>query len=160
MNSYTKKRRIQSLNESLEKRYVQEKKQKVNLVNEGMWDRLVANTAGFFNRFKTFGQNVGAIFGGGLMMNPNMEAAYARLRQRAGTMQKELISLETDLKLLYDGANKDKIGNRVEKLDGKRRGDELEKRMEGLDAAVAGYLEAITKMKAANDGFLSSVKSA
>ena len=160
MNSYTKKRMIQSLNESLEKRYVQEKTQKINLVNEGLWDRLVSNAAGFFNRFRTFGQNFGAIFGGGLMMNPNMEAAYARVRQRATSMQKELTDLEIDLKMLYDEANKAKVEKRVDKLGDKRRGDELGNRLENLDESMTKYLEAISQMKTFNEAFLNSVGKA
>ena len=80
MKSYTKIRQMQELNKLTEKRFIQESRQRIETLNEGWWDKLKANTAGFFSRFKTFGQNLGSIFAGGDILNPNLEAAYTRVK--------------------------------------------------------------------------------
>ena len=162
MKSYTKIRKIQESNKIAEKRFLEESRNKFGQtsLNEGMWDRLKANTAGFFNRFKTFGQNIGSVFSGGQMLNPALEAAYTRVRNRAASMQKELTDLEADLALLYDEANKEKVQGRVDKLGDKGRGQDIDKRMDNLGQAMAAYSQAIEQMKGINEGFIESVKSA
>ena len=163
MKSYTKIRKIQESNKIAEKRFLAESLNRFEqtTINEGMWDKLKANTAGFFSRFKTFGQNIGSVFSGGDMMNPALEAAYARVRNRATTMQKELTDLEADLAVLYDEANKGKVQGRVDKLGGnKGRGQDIDKRMDNLGQAMAAYSQAIEQMKGINEGFIESVKSA
>ena len=160
MKSYTKIRQMQELNKNLEKRFIQESREKVNTINEGWLDRLKANTVGFFNRFKTFGQNIGSTFAGGTQLNPNLEAAYARVRSRATTMQNELTEMENDLAVLFDEANKEKIEKRVDKLGDTRRGGDLENRLVKLEEGMKSYLEAIAQLKGINEGFLETVKSA
>lgn len=161
MKSYTKIRKIQESNKIAEKRFLEESlnRFKQTTINEGMWDRLKANTVGFFSRFKTFGQNIGAVFSGGDMMNPALEAVYARVRNRAKNMQKELIDLENDLALLYDEANKEKVQNRVDKLGKKDRGQDIVRRLDNLEKAMYAYSQAIEQMKGINEGFIESVKS-
>jgi hypothetical protein len=160
MKSYTKIRQMQELNKITEKRFIQESRKKVDLINEGWWDRLKANTVGFFSRFKTFGQNLGSTFAGGTQLNPALEAAYARVRSRATSMQNELTEMENDLAALFDEANKEKIEKRVEKLGATRRGDDIENRMEKLNEGMKAYSEAIAQLKGINEGFLETVKSA
>jgi len=161
MKSYTKIRKMQESNKLVEKRFIQESFNRFEqtTINEGMWDRLKANTVGFFSRFKTFGQNIGAIFYGGEMMSPALEAAYARVRNRAKNMQKQLVDLENDLALLYDEANKEKLQNRVNKLNKKRRGQDIADRLDNLENAMYAYLQAIEQMKGINEGFIEIVKS-
>lgn len=151
---------MQELNRIAEKRFIQESKQKVDLINEGWWDRLKANTAGFFSRFKTFGQNIGSTFAGGTQLNANLEAAYARVRSRATTMQNELTEMENDLAVLFDEANKEKIEKRVEKLGTTRRGGDLENRLQNLEKGMEAYSQAIAQLKGINEGFLETVKAA
>lgn len=162
MRSYTKIRKMEELNKIAERRFIQESKSKVGLINinEGWWDRLKANTAGFFSRFKTFGQNIGSTFSGGVQVNPNLEAAYTRVRNRAQTMQKELNDLESDLALLFDEANKEKIEKRAEKLGTTRGGQDLTNRLEKLTKGMEAYSQAIEQLKGINEGFLETVKSA
>lgn len=162
MKSYTKIRKIQESNKIAEKRFLTESLNRFEqtTINEGWWDRLKANTAGFFSRFKTFGQNIGAVFSGGDMMNPALEAAYTRVRNRANAMQGELNELENDLALLYEEANKQKVQGRVDKLGNKGRGQDIDKRMNNLEQAMSAYSQAIEQMKGINEGFIESVKSA
>ena len=40
MKSYTKIRQMQELNKITEKRFIQESRKKVDLINEGWWDKL------------------------------------------------------------------------------------------------------------------------
>lgn len=160
MKSYTKIRQMQELNKIAEKRFIQESKQRIEPLNEGWWDRLKANAAGFFSRFKTFGQNLGSTFAGGAQLNPALEAAYSRVRNRANSMQNELTEMENDLSLLYDEANKEKVEKRVEKLGTTRRGEDIENRMEKLNEGMKAYSEAISQLKGINQGFLETVKSA
>lgn len=153
---------MEELNKIAEKRFIQESRSRFeeSVITEGWWDRLKANTAGFFSRFKTFGQNIGAVFSGGDMMNPALEAAYTRVRNRANAMQGELNELENDLALLYEEANKQKVQGRVDKLGNKGRGQDIDKRMNNLEQAMSAYSQAIEQMKGINEGFIESVKSA
>ena len=162
MKSYTKIRKIQESNKIAEKRFLAESFNSFEqtTINEGMWDKLKANTAGFFSRFKTFGQNIGSVFSGGDMINPALEAAYTRVRNRATTMQKELTDLEADLAVLYDEANKGKVQDRVDKLGKKERGQDIDRRLGDLEKAMYAYSQAIEQMKGINEGFIESVKSA
>jgi predicted nucleic acid-binding Zn-ribbon protein len=93
-------------------------------------------------------------------LNPALEAAYARVRSRATSMQNELTEMENDLAALFDEANKEKIEKRVEKLGATRRGDDIENRMEKLNEGMKAYSEAIAQLKGINEGFLETVKSA
>ena len=160
MKSYTKIRQMQELNKITEKRFIQESRKKVDLINEGWWDKLKANTAGFFSRFKTFGQNIGSTFAGGVQLNPALEAAYTRVRSRATTMQNELTEMENDLAVLFDGANKEKIEKRAEKLGGTRAGGDIQARLQNLEKGMEAYSQAIAQLKGINEGFLETVKSA
>lgn len=161
MRSYTKIRKIEELNKIAEKRFIQENRSRFEepIISESRWDRIKANTAGFFSRFKTFGQNIGAVFSGGDMMNPNLEAAYARVRNRASAMQGELNELENDLGLLYKEANRQKVQGRVDKLNKKGRGQDIDKRMNQLEKSMSVYSQAIQQMKGINEGFIQNVKS-
>jgi len=160
MKSYTKIRQMQELNKITEKRFIQESRKKVDLINEGWWDKLKANTAGFFSRFKTFGQNIGSTFAGGVQLNPALEAAYTRVRSRATTMQNELTEMENDLAVLFDEANKEKIEKRAEKLGGTRAGGDIQARLQNLEKGMEAYSQAIAQLKGINEGFLETVKSA
>lgn len=160
MKSYTKIRQMQELNKLAEKRYIQESRKKVDLINEGWWDKLKANTAGFFSRFKTFGQNIGSTFAGGVQLNPALEAAYTRVRNRATTMQNELTEMENDLAVLFDEANKEKIEKRAEKLGATRGGGDIQARLQNLEKGMEAYSQAIAQLKGINEGFLETVKSA
>ena len=160
MKSYTKIRQMQELNKLAEKRFIQESRKKVDLINEGWWDKLKANTAGFFSRFKTFGQNIGSTFAGGVQLNPALEAAYTRVRSRATTMQNELTEMENDLAVLFDEANKEKIEKRAEKLGGTRAGGDIQARLQNLEKGMEAYSQAIAQLKGINEGFLETVKSA
>ena len=160
MKSYTKIRQMQELNKITEKRFIQESRKKVDLINEGWWDKLKANTAGFFSRFKTFGQNIGSTFAGGVQLNPALEAAYTRVRSRATTMQNELTEMENDLAVLFDEANKEKIEKRAEKLGGTRAGGDIQARLQNLEKGMEAYSQAIAQLKRINEGFLETVKSA
>lgn len=160
MKSYTKIRQMQELNKIAEKRFIQENRKKVDLINEGWWDKLKANTAGFFSRFKTFGQNIGSTFAGGVQLNPALEAAYTRVRNRATTMQNELTDMENDLAVLFDEANKEKIEKRAEKLGDTRAGNDITDRLSKLEDGMRAYSQAIAQLKGINEGFLETVKSA
>ena len=160
MKSYTKIRQMQELNKLTEKRFIQESRQRIDTLNEGWWDKLKANTAGFFSRFKTFGQNLGSIFAGGDILNPNLEAAYTRVRNRAVTMQNELTEMESDLSFLFDAANKEKIEKRADKLGPNRGGGDMTARLEKLNQGMKAYSEAIAQLKGINEGFLETVKAA
>lgn len=50
MKSYTKIRKMEELNKIAERRFIQENRNRIEQINihEGWWDRLKANTAGFF----------------------------------------------------------------------------------------------------------------
>ncbi len=160
MKSYTKIRQMQELNKIVEKRFIQESRKKVDLINEGWWDKLKANTAGFFSRFKTFGQNIGSTFAGGVQLNPALEAAYTRVRSRATTMQNELTDLEKDLGVLFDEANRQKITYRAQKLGNDRGGGNITDRLSKLEEGMSAYSQAITQLKGINQGLLETVKSA
>jgi hypothetical protein len=161
MKSYSKIRQIQESNKKLEQRFIQESINKKSTINEGWMDRLKANTVGFFNKFKTIGQNIGSAFGGGQQLNPALESAYARVRSRANGLQGELTEMENDLALLFDEANKSKVEKRADKLGATRGGQELDKRLQNLESGVQAYMEAIAQLKGFNEGFINStVKSA
>jgi hypothetical protein len=160
MKSYTKIRQMQELNKIAEKRFIQESIKKVDLINEGWWAKLKANTVGFFSRFKTFGQNLGTLTAGGDRLNPSLEAAYARLRQRAEQTQNQLEGLEADLAALFDEENKQKIENRATKLGDARGGKDITNRLTKLEEAMEAYSQAIEQLKGINQGFLETVKSA
>lgn len=160
MKSYTKIRQMQELNRIAEKRFIQESVKKVDLMNEGWWAKLKANTVGFFSRFKTIGQNIGSTFAGGTQLNPALEAAYARVRTRAEQTQNQLEGLEADLAALFDEANKEKIEKRAEKLGSTRRGADIQDRLQDLEEGMQAYSQAIEQLKGINEGFLETVKSA
>jgi uncharacterized protein YukE len=160
MKSYTKIRQMQELNKLAEKRFIQESRKKVDLINEGWWAKLKANTVGFFNRFKTFGQNLGSTFAGGVQLNPNLEAAYARVRTRAQQTQNQLEGLESDLAILFDEANKEKIEKRADKLGATRGGQDIQNRLQKLEQGMEAYSQAIEQLKGINEGFLETVKVA
>lgn len=155
----TKIKKIKELNEQVEKRYIIERLQKI-MINEGLGDRLKANTVGLFNRFVTFGENIGIFFTGGSLLNSNMEAAYARVRNRAKNLQKELEEIEVDLDKLYEQATKTKIENRIKKLEKTSRGEDLELRYDKLEEALTNYYDAIAQLKGINEGFIKTVKRA
>ena len=85
-----------------EKRYISENSQRISPINEGIFQRFLANSVGFLTRFKAVGQNIGTMFAGGDITNPTFEAAKARVRVRVSQIQKELTDLEEDLGKLYD----------------------------------------------------------
>lgn len=155
----TKIKKIKELNEQVEKRYIIERLQKI-MINEGLGDRLKANTVGLFNRFVTFGENIGIFFTGGSLLNSNMEAAYARVRNRAKNLQNELEEIEKDLDKLYDESTKTKIENRIKKLEKTSRGEDLELRYDKLEEALTNYYDAIAQLKGINEGFIKTVKRA
>jgi hypothetical protein len=165
MNSYTKKRMIQSLNESLEKRYVQEKKEKLMSLNEGWWERAKAKAAGFASRFVTIGRNLGS----SQDVNPKIEAAKARVRSRAQDLQNELIQFEEDLNLLFTKAQEDELADKAKKLQTNRKGENIgnirggvsmENQLNDLTAGIDAYLTAIAQLKTLNEGLLGISKSA
>jgi hypothetical protein len=162
MKSYTKIRKMEELNKIAERRFIQENRNRIEQINihEGWWDRLKANTAGFFSRFKTFGQNIGSTFAGGTQLNPDLEAAYTRVRNRAKNMQNELTSLETDLALLFDEVNKENIEKRADKLGTTRRGQDITNRLQKLEEGMEAYSQAIEQLKGINEGFIETVKGA
>ena len=169
MKSYTKIRQMQELNKLTEKRFIQESRQRIETLNEGMFQRFLANSVGFLTRFKVVGQNIGTMFAGGDRNNPTFEAAKARVRVRVSQIQKELTDLEEDLGKLYDEKTRSKIENRAEKLsatpsDGEtnkrakrdRGGEELGQGLEKFDESMKSYTDAIATLKGINQGFLDS----
>jgi hypothetical protein len=156
---------IQSLNESLEKRYVQEKKEKLMSLNEGWWERVKAKTAGFANRFVTLGRNLGT----SQDVNPKLEAAKARVRSRAQDLQNELTEFEEDLRLLFTQAQEDELAGKAKKLQTNRKGEDIgnirggvsmQNQLEDFSAAFEAYLTAIAQLKTLNEGLLGTSKSA
>ena len=169
MKSYTKIRQMQEINKLAEKRYINENNQRISPINEGMFQRFLANSVGFLTRFKVVGQNIGTMFAGGDRNNPTFEAAKARVRVRVSQIQKELTDLEEDLGKLYDEKTRSKIGNRAEKLSATpsdnetnkrakrdRGGEELGQGLEKFDESMKSYTDAIATLKGINQGFLDS----
>jgi hypothetical protein len=156
MRSVSKIRRMQQLNEQLEKRYLNENKTKVDL-NEGWFDRLKANVAGAFRRTVTIGQNIGVVFAGGEAQSPALEAAKARIRQRLSKLNGELEGLTEDLGMLYNEKDKTKLAGRAEKLT--KRGTEgtLPEQIKGFDEAMTQYMDLIGQLQGANEGLMKAI---
>lgn len=157
--SISKIRHIQEINKKIENIFVNETT--VNL-NENLWDRIKSNTAGFFSRFKTFGQNIGSMISGGIQLNPTLEASATRVKNRANNLQKELIQFENDLSILFNEMDKVKIEKRAEKLMGTPKrsvaGHNMQQRLEILDQNVKYYIDAIDALKGINEGLLENIK--
>ena len=63
MKSYTKIRQMQELNKITEKRFIQESRKKVDLINEGWWDKLKANYNFYQNYVGFFGKDFASPIG-------------------------------------------------------------------------------------------------
>ena len=156
MRSVSKIRRMQQLNEQLEKRYLNENKTKMDL-NEGWFDRLKANVAGAFRRTVTIGQNIGAVFAGGEAQSPALEAAKARIRQRLSKLNVELEGLTQDLGMLYNEKDKAKLARRAEKLTKRGTEGSLPAQIEMFDDAMAQYMDLIGQLQGANEGLMKTI---
>jgi hypothetical protein len=156
MRSVSKIRKVQQLNEQLERRYLNEIKTN-NSINEGWFDRLKANVAGAFRRTVTIGQNIGAVFAGGEAQSPALEAAKARIRQRLGVLNNELNGLGEDLAMLYNEKDKSKLANRAQKLTDRGTEGSLPEQIKGFDEAMTQYMELIEQLKGANEGLMKTI---
>jgi hypothetical protein len=156
MRSVSKIRKMQQLNEQLEKRYLNENKSNV-VLNEQGFKRLWANFAGLVKRGFTVGQNIGAIIAGGEAKSPTLEAAKTRIRQRLTGLNSELKGLTEDLEMLYNEKDKAKLDRRAEKLT--KRGTEgtIPDQIKEFDDAMKQYMDLIGQLQGANEGLMNTI---
>lgn len=104
------------MNEKIEKQFLNESKK---VINEGLWDRIVANAKGVAERFRTIGSNMGGM----IKQDPAFEAAKTRIDSRAGRLYSELEGFQNDMRDLFDRGDKRKVERRLDKAARKSDSD-------------------------------------
>lgn len=99
MNSYTKKRKIQELNESIEEKYFQEKNEKI--VNEQLMNTLKAGVEGAAKNIASRAKN---LFSGKqkIRKSPKLEGLFQKVKVRTEFLEKNLDFMTEELNQYYD----------------------------------------------------------
>lgn len=110
--SISKIRHIQEMNAKIENNFLNENKK---TINEGWWDRVVANAKGFAERFRVIGSNMGGM----IKQDPAFESAKVRIDNRADRLFNELDGFQKDMQALFDRSDKKKVQRRLDKAERK-----------------------------------------